>query len=162
MTTHPRRAIGTFAATLLLLAGLVVAATPAASTHLSQLVGIRTSQHSTYDRIVLDMSGKKPTSLSHLWDDELRADGSGAVVWLTGEEFITVRAFPAAAHNDSGNSTYTGSRKFRTRNLQNVMALAITGDFEGYLSVGLGLRHKTWVKRYVLSSPPRVVIDIGN
>lgn len=162
MATHRRRAIATIAATLLMLAGTIVAATPASSTHLSQLVGIRTGQHSNFDRIVLDMSGIKPSKLTHVWGDELRADGSGFVVWLTGEHFVNVSAFPAAAHNDAGKSTYTGSRKFRTRHLKNVMAVAITGDYEGYLSVGFGTRRHTWIKRFTLSSPPRVVIDIGH
>lgn len=162
MSAYRRRAFATFTATLIMLAGAVVAAAPASSSHLSMLTGIRTGQHSTYDRIVLDMSGRKPSSLSHTWGDELRADGSGSVVWLTGEHFVNVSAFPAAAHNDAGSSTYKGSRKFRTRNLKNVMAVAITGDFEGYLSVGFGTRKKTWIKRFTLSSPPRVVIDIGH
>jgi len=67
----------------------------------------------------------------------------------------------AAAHDDAGNSTYTGPQKFRTRNLRNVMAVAVTGDFEGMLSIGLGTRYRSWVRVFTLGSPTRVVIDVG-
>ena len=94
--------------------------------------------------------------------DELIADGSGDVVWLTGEFFVSVVATPARAHDDNGNSTYPGPTKFRTRNLRNVMAVAVTGDFEGYLSIGIGFRYQSWVRVFTLTSPTRVVIDVGN
>jgi hypothetical protein len=72
-----------------------------------------------------------------------------------------VVANPAAAHDDNGNPTYPGPQKFRTRNLRNVMAVAITGDYEAYLSIGLGIRTRTWVRTFTLTSPTRVVVDVG-
>jgi hypothetical protein len=55
----------------------------------------------------------------------------------------------------------TRGRKFRTRNLTNVMAVAITGDYESYLSIGIGMREQTWVNVFTLTAPSRVVIDVG-
>jgi hypothetical protein len=52
-------------------------------------------------------------------------------------------------------------RKFRTANLNNGTAIAITGDYEAYLSVGVGMRKQTWVKAFTLDAPTRVVIDVG-
>lgn len=161
MTAHFRRALMALGATLLMMTGAVIAAAPASSTQTPVMTGIRTGLHSGYDRIVLDMSGHRP-GVSSRWGDELRQDGSGHVVWLTGEHFLTVRMNPAAAHNDHGDSTYTGPKKFRTRNLRNVMAVALTGDFEAVLSIGLGTRKKTWVRTFTLGSPTRVVIDVGH
>lgn len=69
---------------------------------------------------------------------------------------------PAQAHDDNGNPTYTGPQRFRTRNLRNVMAVGVTGDFEAYLSIGLGLRYQSWVRVFTLTSPARVVIDVGH
>jgi len=54
-----------------------------------------------------------------------------------------------------------GPRNFRTRNLINVMAVAITGDYEGYLSIGVGMRKQTSVTVFTLDAPTRVVIDVG-
>ncbi|MQA62080.1 MAG: hypothetical protein GEU86_11385 [Actinophytocola sp.] len=161
MTTRFRRAVTAVAASVLMLTGAVVAAAPASSTQTPTMTGIRTGLHSGFDRIVLDMSGHRP-GVSARWGDELRQDGSGSVVWLTGEHFVTVRVNPAAAHDDRGRSIYLGAKKFRTRDLRNVMAVALVGDFEAVLSIGLGTRKKTWVRTFTLGSPTRVVIDVGH
>ncbi len=68
---------------------------------------------------------------------------------------------PAQAHDDAGNSNYPGPRKFRTANLNNGTAIAITGDYEAYLSVEVGMRKQTWVNAFTLDAPTRVVIDVG-
>jgi hypothetical protein len=41
------------------------------------------------------------------------------------------------------------------------MAVAITGDYESYLSIGIGMREQTWVNVFTLTAPSRVVIDVG-
>ena len=66
--------------------------------------------------------------------DELTADPSGEIVWLTGEYFINVAVSHATYHDGNGNPTYPGPQKFRTRNLANVMAVALTGDFEAQVT----------------------------
>jgi len=143
----------------------IVAATPAASSATvptnPALTNIRTGLNNGFDRVVLDLTHGQP-SVSYSNVDELIADGSGEVVWLTGEFFVSVVATPAGAHDDNGNRTYTGPEKFRTRNLRNVMAVALTGDFEGYLSVGLGIRYQSWVRVFTLTNPSRIVIDVGH
>ncbi len=93
--------------------------------------------------------------------DELIQDGSGDIEWLTGAAFAEVVATPAQAHDDAGHPSYPGAQKFRTRNLSNVMAVAITGDYEAYLSIGVGMRKQTWVNVFTLTAPTRVVIDVG-
>ncbi|PXY29962.1 hypothetical protein DI005_33140 [Prauserella sp. PE36] len=161
MTTLTRRALAALAATLLLLGGLAVSASSAAQPTTPVLTGIRTGLNTGFDRVVLDLSGPRP-AVAHRLVDELIADGSGEIVWLTGEHFVAVTATPAAAHGASGAPTYPGPVKFRTRSLRNVMAVAVTGDFEGVLSVGLGTRYRSWVRVFTLGSPTRVVIDIGH
>ncbi|MDQ4092039.1 MAG: hypothetical protein M3143_01055 [Actinomycetota bacterium] len=124
------------------------------------LTGIRTATHPTFDRVVLDFSGPRP-QVSSRFVDELVRDGSGEVEELPGAAFAEVRMTPAQAHDDAGNSSYPGPRKFRTANLNNVMAVAITGDYEAYLSIGVGMRKQTWVNAFTLDAPTRVVIDVG-
>ena len=161
MAITVRRASVAVAAIVLALVGGLVAAAPASATVTPVLTGIRTGLHPGYDRVVLDMSGYRP-GVSYEWVDELIHDGSGEIAWLTGEHFVAVTVTPAAAHDDAGNTTYGGPQKFRTRNLRNVMAVAITGDYEAYLSIGIGTRSRTWVRVFTLGSPTRVVIDVGN
>lgn len=147
----------------LALAAPAAAASPAsvdsAAPAIAKLVGIRTAKHDAFDRIVLDMKGPRP-GVSSSWGATLRADPSGQLVWLYGCRFLTVRCEPAAAHNDEGEPTYTGPRKFRTTTLSNVMAVALIGDFEAVLSIGIGARKQTKVRTFTLGSPTRVIIDV--
>ena len=150
-------------AILLLSAAVVTAgAVPAqsAAPDIAVLTGIRTGVHPTFDRIVLHFSGPGP-QVSSRFVDELIQDGSGEIAWLTGAAFAEVVATPAQAHDDAGRPSSPGARKFRTRDLANVMAVAITGDYEAYLSIGVGMRKQTWVNVFTLSAPSRVVIDVG-
>jgi len=162
VTTTRKRGIAVLTALAITLLG-ITAATPASAmqTDYPTMTGIRTGLNTGFDRVVLDLTGTQP-AVSYRNVDELIADGSGEIVWLTGEFFVSVVATPARAHDDAGNPTYTGPQKFRTRNLRNVMAVAVTGDFEGYLSIGLGIRYQSWVRVFTLGSPTRVVIDVGN
>jgi hypothetical protein len=154
------------AAVTLLIAGsgIRAAAGPAqaADPVVPALTAIRTGLNTGFDRVVLDLSSGPSPSVSYQLVDELIADGSGEVVWLTGEFFINVVVTPAAAHDAAGNPTYPGPQKFRTRNLHNVMAVAVTGDFEAHLSIGLGVRSRTAVNVFTLTGPNRVVIDVAH
>ena len=154
-------------ATILLSAAVVtVGAVPAQAApaqpapDIGVLTGVRTGVHPRFDRIVLDFSGPPP-QVSSRFVDELIQDGSGDIEWLTGAAFAEVVATPAYTHEDQGNSSWPGPRKFRTRNLTNVMALAVPGDYEAVLSVGVGMRKQIWVKTFTLTAPTRVVIDVG-
>ncbi len=161
MSRPVRRAL---AAVTLLLAGMLAAsgAAQAAATP-PALINIRTGLNPGFDRIVLDLSaGTVPSTLNYQLVDELTADPSGEIVWLTGEFFINVSAFPLVAHDANGNPTYTGPQKFRTRNLANVMAVALTGDFEAQTSIGIGVRTRTAVKVFTLTGPNRVIIDVAH
>lgn len=159
--TFKRGLIALTAIVITLLAMVSAAPASAVQPSVPTMTNIRTGLNTGFDRVVLDMTGPQP-GVSYTLVDELIADGSGDIVWLTGEFFVSVVANPARAHDDAGNPTYTGPQKFRTRNLRNVMAVAITGDFEGYLSIGLGTRYQSWVRVFTLASPTRVVIDVGH
>ncbi|WP_018681991.1 AMIN-like domain-containing (lipo)protein [Actinokineospora enzanensis] len=128
---------------------------------MTTLTAIRVGRHDTYDRIVLDFAGKVP-QVAHEFTDELISDPSGDVEWLTGAEFVQLTLQPATAHDNAGNQTYPGPRKFRTRELANVQAVVVDGDFEGVLSVGIGMRVKTSVAVFDLSAPSRLVVDVAH
>ncbi|GHG21537.1 MULTISPECIES: AMIN-like domain-containing (lipo)protein [Amycolatopsis] len=161
MSRPVRRAL--VAVTLLLAGTLAAAGAAQAAATTPALISIRTGLNPGFDRIVLDLSaGTVPGNLNYQLVDELTADPSGEIVWLTGEYFINVSAFPLVAHDANGNPTYTGPQKFRTRNLTNVMAIALTGDFEAQTSIGIGVRTRTAVNVFTLTGPNRVVIDVAH
>ncbi|MEU4442043.1 hypothetical protein AB0K14_15750 [Actinosynnema sp. NPDC050801] len=153
-------------ALLVLSLAAIGVAIPAASaaTSMTQtpvLTDIRTGRHAGFDRVVLDLDGHRPEFFIRSVD-QLYYDGSGHPVSLPGSYFLEVRSAPAAAHDDNGNLTYTGPRQFTTPALTNVQAVAITGDYEANLTVGLGMRRDSWHRVFLLDSPTRVVIDVGH
>lgn len=125
------------------------------------LTAVRVGRHAAYDRIVLDFHGSPPTSFQATWTRQLTADPSGKVVSLPGNMFVAVVVRNASGTDLNGNRTYLGPREFTTPALRNVRAVAITGDFERVLSVGIGARHRSWVHVFALTRPSRLVIDIG-
>ncbi|WP_372667143.1 AMIN-like domain-containing (lipo)protein [Amycolatopsis kentuckyensis] len=160
MSRPVRRAL--LAVTLLVAASVAAAAPAQAVNSVPTLTAIRTGNNATFDRVVLDLGpGSAPTP-SYQLVDELIADPSSEIVWLTGEYFINVTVPYAAAHDDNGNPTYLGPKKFRTRNLSNVMAVAVIGDWEAHLLIGLGVRSRTAVNVFTLTAPNRVVIDVAH
>lgn len=165
MGTITRRAIAVLATLLLSSAVVTAVAIPAQATapapSIPMLTGIRTGVHPTFDRIVLDLTPGARPQVTSRFVDELTKDPSGQVEWLTGCAFADVVVHGAQAHDLNGNPTYLGPQKFRTRNLTNVMAVAVTGDFEATLSIGVGMRKQTWVNVSTLTGPDRVVIDVG-
>ncbi|MEU4744771.1 hypothetical protein AB0G02_30505 [Actinosynnema sp. NPDC023658] len=164
MTSRLRRL-----ALLVLTLTAVAVAIPAASaasaasaqSQIPVLTGIRTGRHADFDRVVLDLAGPRPEFFVRSVA-QLHYDGSGLPVPLPGAYFLEVRLAPAAAHDDLGNRTYPGPDQFDTPALTNVQAVAVTGDFEANLTVGLGSRRDSWHRVFLLDSPTRVVIDVGH
>lgn len=162
-----RRTVRTVTVTLIAFAALVSGAAilPASAAAQSSsavgLTNIRVGRHVTYDRVVLDFRGPLPSSFRATWVSGLIADPSGKRVPLRGNKFVSVVMQNASTFDITGQPTYTGQRKFNTPQLRNVEAVAITGDFERVLSIGIGTRHRTWVHVFTLTAPNRLVIDIG-
>ena len=126
------------------------------------LSNIRTGQHPDYDRVVLDMSGVTPDYRVRV-STSVVGCASGAPISMPGSnEILRVNVWGAAAHDDNGNSTYTGSRNFATPGLYNVRRIAFTCDFEADLGIAVGYANVgTWHRVFQLTNPSRLVIDIG-
>jgi hypothetical protein len=168
MKTYHGRLIRTLAITVIAFATLVTGAVlvpvvnaagaPAAG---QGLTNVRVGRHATYDRIVLDFQGPVPRSFHAAWVPVLHADPSGKRFTLPGSTFVDVTVQGTSQLDVNGHRLYRGSTNFRTPALRNVRAVAIIGDFERVLNVGIGVRHRTWVHVSALTGPSRVVIDIG-
>ncbi len=122
-----------------------------------KVVDLRVGQHPNFDRVVIDLDGKVPGYIVR-YVRELTYDGSGEAVPLRGRKFISVTLSPAQAHNASGDSVYEGPR-LRQYHMPALRGVAFTGDFEGRVSFGLALRHRSDFRVFVLHAPNRIVID---
>lgn len=153
-----RRSLVAFATALIALLSLVPAA-DAAPAGLPDLTNIRVGRHATYDRVVLDLTAA-PT-YRYRFVDQLIADPSGNPVSLPGKKFLQVTLPGASAHDVDGHLTYLGPWTFRTPSLRNVRAVAITGDFERVLTIGIGMNRQKPVHLFTLTAPNRLVIDVS-
>ena len=114
-----------------------------------------------FDRIVLAFDGLE-LECSASYVSEILAEGSGQPISLDGNAFLKVTLRGAAAHDDAGNLTYNGTEMIDTPDLENITAVTLAGDFEGHVTIGVGMNMKTHYEVFALSGPTRVVIDVGH
>ncbi len=120
--------------------------------------GIRTGSHPDcrFDRLVIDISGTRP-GYSVSFVTKVTRDASGQLVRLPGTAFLVIRLTPAQGHGVSAATDLP--RHIQVVNDPMLRAYAVTGDFEGVLSVGVGLAGPT---RYRVGElPGRIYLDVA-
>lgn len=127
---------------------------------ISTLVAIRAAHHAEatpkYDRVVFEFNGPVPM-IQVEYVTQLLGDGSGLPVAIAGQAIIHVRLAPAQGHNNAGQMTAPGRIK---ANLPNVKEIVGAGDFEGVVSYGIGVNHKSETRVITMAGPSRVVVDV--
>jgi hypothetical protein len=128
------------------------------ASHYGQVSDVRVGRHVGYDRFVVQFANGgipaytvTPKSSARFW-----LDGSGKPVTLRGTAGIKL-----VMHPSSGQGTFSGPTDVRTTFGQ-LLEIRRIGDFEGYLSWGLGLAHQSCKRVFTLTSPARLVIDVPN
>lgn len=122
------------------------------------VTGIRYASHAAdgYDRIVFDIPGAPP-GYTAKYVTEVIQDGSGKPLQVPGAEHLTIVLTPAQAHRDDGTVTVSG---IHTTNLPTLESYAIAGDYEGYVTIALGLNTKHGYHIAELSN--RIYVDVAN
>jgi hypothetical protein len=127
---------------------------------------VRSGRHACFDRLVVDLAGREP-GFTVRYVGQVTEDGSGRVIRLRGGARLQVTVY-APAYDTAGHSTYlpangreltdvTGYRTFRQ--------VAWAGTFEGYTTLGLGVRARLPFRVLQLPGPgtgSRVVIDVAH
>uniref|UniRef100_A0AAU2JTT0 AMIN-like domain-containing protein n=1 Tax=Streptomyces sp. NBC_00049 TaxID=2903617 RepID=A0AAU2JTT0_9ACTN len=131
-----------------------------AQTQTPLVVNARWGGHATFDRIVIDLQGYAPAA-TVTPVQQLIYDGSGKPVPLAGKYFLEIRLNPASAHDDAGNNVYQGP-KLQKIYLSKLKGIALTGDYEGYVTFGAAFDTLPYYRAYVLHSPERFVVDIAH
>jgi hypothetical protein len=124
----------------------------------SYLTAVRTGKHGGYDRVVFQFSGGIPAVTAERVAT-VYADPRGTPVSLAGKSRLHV-VFRGASGNcpQPAHRTWTGPAVLTPRYQQLLMVKA-AGDFEGYLSFGIGLAARGAYHISSLAGPDRVVID---
>lgn len=109
------------------------------------ITAVRTAKHASchFDRLVFDISGRHPGY--HIqFVKQVISDGSGMPIKMPGKRFLLITLRPAQAHRGSGGSTLpTKVQVIRDPMLK---SWVLAGDFEGVVSIGIGLGAKALVR----------------
>lgn len=132
----------------------------------SRVTNVRTGQHYCFDRLVIDLNGPV-AGYTVRYVPQVSQDGSGFPVALRGQAFLQITV-NAPAYDDNGNSTYNPADKNELTNAggyQTFRHVAWAGSFEGYSSLGLGIRARLPFRVFTLAGPDagsRLVIDVAH
>ena len=144
--------------------GSLVKADPAMSG--AKVVNVRTGQHYCFDRLVIDLNGAV-AGYTVQYVPQVVQDGSGLPVPLRGQAFIQLTV-NAPAYDDAGNSTYNPANKNELADVtgyQTFRQVAWAGSFEGYSTLGLGVRARLPFRVLTLQGPDggsRLVVDVAH
>jgi hypothetical protein len=122
----------------------------------SHITDVSVGRHARFDRFVVEFSTHRVPHyrITPKSSSTFTLDPSGRSVTLLGSAGLKV-----VMHTATGVGTYHGPADFRTGFPQLVEARRI-GDFEGYVTWGLGLDHQSCKRVFTLTSPSRLVIDV--
>jgi hypothetical protein len=120
----------------------------------AQLTAISVGRHAAFDRIVFRFNGGIP-GYDVRYVGEVLSDAKGDLVPLPGQAFLRIVFRPA-----SGYPTYHGPSVISPV-FPALLQLRAAGDFEGYLSFGVGLSSRAGFDVLTLTGPDRVAVDVA-
>jgi hypothetical protein len=116
---------------------------------------MRTGAHPGYDRLTVELKNGQPGSISirPQAGTTFNQSPSGRPVKLVGSNGILVIIRGADAH-----TAYSGARDIKTK-FASLAEVRVIEDFEGQVTLGLGLNESACYRASVLTNPVRLVID---
>lgn len=126
---------------------------------MTTLQAVRTASHDAYERIVFAFEPDwLPGFKVEYIDRPVRQCGSGEVVDLPGDAWLSIRLEPAQAHTEAGAPTITD--RSRVLNYENIKALKMICDFEGQVEWVVAVAAPNEYRTLELKAPVRLVIDV--
>src|SRR6266536_828220 len=127
----------------------------------AQLTGIRTAEHATFDRVVFQFRGRVP-GYDVRYVPAVTQDPSGQPIPLQGRAFLRVVLRHASTSPGPGGGPIPLFVGTITTDFPLRKQVKGAGDFEHYLSFGLGLDHRVAFRILTLTDPSRVVVDVAH
>ncbi|MFC4615331.1 hypothetical protein ACFO3K_11465 [Cellulomonas algicola] len=128
-----------------------------------EVTGVRAGRHDCYDRLVLDVNAPL-TGWSVRYVPVVTQDGSGLPVDVRGGARLEVVADAGVIPTDSW-FVASGGRLVDTSAYRTFRDVVWAGSFEGYTTIGLGVRARLPFRAFVLAGPgsgSRLVVDVGH
>jgi hypothetical protein len=119
---------------------------------------LRIARNEGFDRVVFEFGDQIPSYIVEYIDRPVRACGSGHVVDVDGDGWLSIRFTPARAHNEEGQATVT--ERNQRHQLPVIRHARSTCDFEAHLEWVIGTASPNRYRVMELTDPERVVIDI--
>ncbi len=131
------------------------------------LTNVRTGRHTCYDRLVIDgPAGGFTSRVGYVAN--VFSQGKGAVVPLRGGASIEIVVRTNSHNINTGVPTYTPANEHELTNVTGYSTfrqVAWGGSFEGYTTIGLGVRARLPMRVFTLAGPgthSRLVIDVAH
>jgi hypothetical protein len=119
----------------------------------------RIAENPDFDRIVFEFQGEEiPSYHIEYIDRPVRQCGSGNVIDLRGDGWLSVTLEPAAAHNDQGEPTI--ENRGAEVDLPVIREHRLICDFEGQVEWVLGVASPNEYRVMELADPARLVVDV--
>lgn len=128
-------------------------------TEMTTLTAVRTASHEAYERIVFAFEpALLPGYRVEYIDRPVRQCGSGEVVDLPGDAWLSIRLEPAQAHTEQGAPTIAD--RSRVLDYQILKAFRLICDFEGQVEWVAAVASPVRYRTLELRAPARLVIDL--
>jgi hypothetical protein len=131
------------------------------------IVDVRAGQHACYDRLVVDIAGARGGS--HVrYVPAVHTQARGDALRLRGGALLEIVVLDPANNVNTGAATYRPANKNELVNVngwRTFRQVADGGSFEGYTTIGLGVRARLPFRVFTLPGPgthSRLVIDVAH
>ncbi len=121
---------------------------------------IRTGQHGSFERLVLEFTAPYG-AVKVGYVAVVRQDPSNRIVPLQGHSFLQIVVHAAVARYAATKITPYQGPSTLTPGYPTLRQVSISGDFEAVLSVGVGLSRTAGFRVQRLTAPDRLVLDIA-
>jgi hypothetical protein len=117
---------------------------------------VRTGTHPGYDRLTIEFNNGQPATIEvrPQANTKFTTDPKGDTVTLAGQVGIKI-----TIHSSDAHTAYSGTGDMKT-GYSGLLEVRELGDFEGYVSFGLGLAKPGCYTATILTNPTRLVVDI--
>jgi hypothetical protein len=133
----------------------------------ASVTNVRTGRHYCFDRLVIDLKGHVD-GYNVRYVGQVTQDGSGNPVPLRGQASLQVTVTAPSYDIEKGTPTYTPANQAELSNVagyQTFRQVAWAGSFEGYTTLGLGVRARLPFRVLTLDGPgsgSRLVVDVAH
>ena len=129
------------------------------------VTNVRSGRHTCFDRLVVDLKGKAP-GYTVRYVSQITADGSGAVIPTRGGAKLQVTV-NAPSYTQAGTVSYLPRNRAEVVNVTGYSTfrqVVWAGSFEGYTSLGLGVRARLPFRVFTIqdATTSRLVIDVAH